>query len=161
MAQRNELYTRISTTIVKVQNSSEQCRKTVPILQSTVLETRSTDSSVRERIVQQASTIIVLKKMKDSLQPVRTGILQRCEQAAQFVSLQTNLVSESGTVVLQVNFILTTTVPNAIFCHGLCTLHSGCCKSASLLFVRPGRCSKLNCRRTGRFLLISVTKQHH
>jgi hypothetical protein len=104
VAQRNELYPRISSTIVNVQNSSEQCRKTVPLLQSTVLETRSTDSSVRERIAQQASTTIVLKKMKDTLQPVRTGILQRCEQAAQFVSLQTNLVSDVGTVVLQVIF---------------------------------------------------------
>jgi hypothetical protein len=161
VAQRNEFYPRISATIVNVQNSSEQCRQTLPLLQSTVLETQSTDSSVREHIAQQASTIIVLKKMEDTLQPVRTGILQRCEQAVQFVSLQTNLVSDVGTVVLEVNFILTTTVPNAIFCHGLCTLHSGCCESASLLFGRPGRCSKLNCRRTGRFLLISYTNQHH
>jgi hypothetical protein len=124
VAQRNELYPSISSTIVNVQNSSEQCRKTVPLLQSTVLETRSTDSSVRERIAQQASTTIVLKKMKDTLQAVRTGILQRCEQAAQFVSLQTNLVSDVGTVVLQVIFIPTTTVPNAIFfvmAFALCT----------------------------------------
>jgi hypothetical protein len=105
VAQRHELYPRISTTIVNVLNSSEQCRKTIPLLQATVLETKSTDSSVRERISQQASTIIVLKKLKDTLQPVRTTILQRCEQAAQFVSLQTNLVSDVGTVVLQVIFI--------------------------------------------------------
>jgi hypothetical protein len=115
VAQRNDLYLRISAAIVNVQNSSEHCRTTASLLQSTVLETQSTDSSVRERIAQQASTIIVLKKMKDTLQPVRAGILQRCELAAQFVNLQTNLVSDAGTVVLQVIFILNTTFPTPHF----------------------------------------------
>ncbi len=115
MAQRNDLNLRISATIAIVQNSSEQCRKTVSLLQSTVLETQSTDSSVRERIAQQTSTIIVLKKVKDTLQPVRAGMLQRCEQAAQFVSLQTNLVMDVSTVVLEVIFIITTTFPTPHF----------------------------------------------
>jgi hypothetical protein len=57
---------------------------------------------VRERIALQASTIIVLKKMKDALHPVRTGILQRCEQAAQFVSLQANLISDVTNVIAEV-----------------------------------------------------------
>ena len=112
VAQRNDLYLRISAAIVNVQNSSEHCSTTASLLHSTVLETQT---SVRERIAQQASTIIVLKKMKDTLQPVRAGILQRCELAAQFVNLQTTLVSDAGTVVLQVIFILNTTFPTPHF----------------------------------------------
>jgi hypothetical protein len=42
--------------------------------------------------------------MTDALDPVRTGTLQRCEQAAQFVSLQTNLISDVSNVIAEVLF---------------------------------------------------------
>ena len=69
-------------------------------------ETRAADLSVHERIEQQTATIIVLKKMRENLQPARTGILLRCEQAGQFITLQQYLVRDSSAVVVQVRFYL-------------------------------------------------------
>ena len=104
LAKRQKHRAQISSTIVTVTNSSDQCRTTAPLLRSVLSETKSADASVRERIALQTSTIIVLKKMKDALHPLRTGILQRCEQAAQFVSLQANLISEVANVESEVLF---------------------------------------------------------
>jgi hypothetical protein len=89
-------------TIVNVKHASEQCRSTVPLLESAVSEAKAADASVRDRTQQQLTTVIILKKMRDSMQPARAAISQRCEQAAQFISLQTNLVRDVATVVMQV-----------------------------------------------------------
>jgi hypothetical protein len=89
---------------MNVKQSSEQCRTTIPLLQTAMSETKAADLSVHERIEQQAATIIVLKKMRENLQPARTGILLRCEQAGQFITLQQYLVRDSSAVVVQVRF---------------------------------------------------------
>jgi hypothetical protein len=121
-----------------------------PLLRSALSETKSADASVRERIALQTSTTIVLKKMKDALHPLRTGILQRCEQAAQFVSLQANLISEVANVESEV-----------LFSH-ICAFYMASCSIfrtfthdlkvlLGSFFFRHNRSLSFNCKKSGLF----------
>ncbi len=98
-------------TITNVKQSSDQCKTTVPLLQTAFSEVKAFDAASRERIAHQAATSIVLKKM-GNLQPARTGISQRCEQASQFISLQSNLVHDVGAVVVEVIIVGPAIIPH-------------------------------------------------
>ena len=139
---------------MNVKQSSEQCRTTIPLLQTAMSETKAADLSVHERIEQQTATIIVLKKMRENLQPARTGILLRCEQAGQFITLQQYLVRDSSAVVVQVRFYL-----NVFTIHIDFALYTSFVATSNCSFIRLVSCSRLNRPRIGHFPWTSLTKQ--